>query len=66
MVKRIRLSRSDAYILGDNDIGGFGILDMGSYKYVHSKDDTVDKVDSSLLAKLLTNITFMLKLMDKN
>jgi len=64
MVKRIRLARSDAYILKDNNITGFGVLDMESYKYVHSKDDTVDKVDCSLLENLLTHITVMLKLMD--
>jgi hypothetical protein len=64
MVKRIRLARSDAYILGDNGITGFGVLDIKSYKYVHSKDDTVEKVDCSLLEKLLTHITVMLKLMD--
>ena len=64
MIKRIRLSRSDAYILADNDITGFGVLDIESYKYVHSKDDTVDKVDCSLLEKLLTHITVMLNLMD--
>ncbi len=64
MVKRIRLSRSDAYILKDNNITGFGVLDIESYKYVHSKDDTVDKVDCSLLEKLLTHITVMLNLMD--
>ena len=64
MIKRIRLARSDAYILADNNITGFGVLDMESYKYVHSKDDTVEKVDCSLLEKLLTHITVMLKLMD--
>ncbi|MHA1467650.1 MAG: M20/M25/M40 family metallo-hydrolase [Promethearchaeota archaeon] len=64
MVKKIRLARSDAYILKDNNITGFGVLDMESYKYVHSKDDTVDKVDCSLLENLLTHITVMLKLMD--
>ncbi len=65
MVKRIKLARSDAYILKDNNITGFGVLDIESYKYVHSKDDTVDKVDCSLLEKLLTHITVMLKLMDR-
>ena len=64
MVKRIRLARSDAYILKDNNITGFGVLDMESYKYVHSKDDTVEKVNCSLLEKLLTHITVMLNLMD--
>ena len=64
MVKRIRLARSDAYILKDNNITGFGVLDMESYKYVHSKDDTVEKVNCSLLEKLLTHITIMLNLMD--
>ena len=65
MVKRIRLSRSDAYILADNDIGGFGILDKSSFKYAHSKEDTIEKVDCSLLVKLLTHITNMLKVVDK-
>jgi hypothetical protein len=66
MIKRIRLSGSDAYILADNGFTGFGVLDIESYKYVHSKDDTVEKVDCSLLEKLLTHITVMLKLVDKS
>ena len=66
MIKRIRLSGSDAYILADNGFTGFGVLDIESYKYVHSKDDTVEKIDCSLLEKLLTHITVMLKLVDKS
>jgi len=64
-IKKIRLARSDAYILGDNGFMGFGILDKESYKYAHSKEDTVDKVDCLLLKKLLTHITIMLKFFDK-
>ena len=63
--KRIRLARSDAYIFADKGIGGFGVLDKQSYKYAHSKEDTIDKVDVILLKKLLTHITIMLKLLDK-
>lgn len=65
MPKRIRFSRSDAYFLKDNNFGGFGILDKKSYKYAHSKEDTIDKVDVNLLKKLLTHITIMLKFVDK-
>jgi hypothetical protein len=65
MPKRIRLARSDAYIFADKGIGGFGVLDKSSFKYAHSKEDTIDKVDVSLLKKLLTHIIIMLKLVDK-
>ncbi|MFX1445443.1 MAG: M28 family metallopeptidase, partial [Promethearchaeota archaeon] len=57
MPKRIRLSRSDAYIFADKGIGGFGVLDKQSFKYAHTKEDTIDKVDVNLLKKLLTHIT---------
>ena len=65
MIKKIRLARSDAYVLGDNGFMGFGILDKEAYKYSHSKKDTVDKVDCLLLKKLLIHITVMLKFFDK-
>lgn len=63
--KRIRFARSDAYIFADKGIGGFGVLDKNSYRYAHSKEDTIDKVDVNLLNKLLTHITIILKFVDK-
>ncbi|MFX0072116.1 MAG: M28 family metallopeptidase [Candidatus Hermodarchaeota archaeon] len=63
--KKIILSRSDAYVLADKGFRGFGVLDIESHKYVHSKHDTIDKVDCSLLKKLLIHITLMLKFLDK-
>jgi hypothetical protein len=63
--KRIRFTGSDAYYLKDHNFGGFGVLDKNSYKYAHSKEDTIDKVDINLLKRLLTHITIMLKLVDK-
>jgi hypothetical protein len=64
--KRIRFSRSDAYYLKDNKFGGFGILDKKSFKYAHSKEDNIDKVDTNLLKKLLLHITIILQLIDKS
>lgn len=65
MPKKIRLARSDAYVLADKGFRGFGVLDKESFKYTHSKMDTVDKVDCLLLKKLLIHITIMLKFFDK-
>ena len=63
--KRIHLARSDAYVLAGNGFGGFGVLDKSSYRYVHSREDTIDKVDTSLLKRLLEHIVMMLKFVDK-
>ena len=63
--RRIRFTGSDAYYLADNGFHGFGVLDIQSYKYVHSKHDTTEKVDCLLLAKLLKQITIMIKGIDK-
>ncbi len=64
--KRIRLSRSDAYIFADKGIGGFGVLDKQSFKYAHTKEDTIDKVDVNLLKKLLIHIVLTLKYIDRS
>ncbi len=66
MPKKIRLARSDAYIFADKGFGGFGVLDKKSYKFAHSKEDTIDKVDVNLLKKLLTHIVLILKYIDRN
>ena len=63
--KRIHFARSDAYVLANNGFGGFGVLDKSSYRYIHSKEDTIDKVDTNLLKRLLEHIVMMLKFFDK-
>jgi len=43
---------SDGYYLKKKKFYGIGMGDLESYEYIHSLDDTVDKVDLSLLKKL--------------
>ncbi|MFX0046887.1 MAG: M28 family metallopeptidase [Candidatus Hermodarchaeota archaeon] len=45
-------SHSDGYYLKKKGFHGIGFGDMESYEYIHSVNDTVDKVDSSLLKRL--------------
>ncbi len=53
-------SHSDGYFLMKKDFVGIGFGDMESYKYIHSVNDTIDKVDPYLLAGLCKAITISL------
>ena len=64
--KFIRTGRSDAYYLKKKNFGGFGFGDQSSYKYVHTINDTVDKVDPVLLEKLCKHILEVLNKIDNN
>ncbi|MFX1340098.1 MAG: M28 family metallopeptidase [Promethearchaeota archaeon] len=59
-------SHSDGYFLKKKDFIGIGFGDMESYKYIHSVNDTIDKVDPKLLAGLCKAITIALKDLDSN
>ncbi|MHA1193166.1 MAG: M28 family metallopeptidase [Promethearchaeota archaeon] len=45
-------SHSDGYYLKKKGFQGIGFGDLESYMYIHSIQDTVDKIDSSLLKRL--------------
>ncbi|MFX0058290.1 MAG: M28 family metallopeptidase [Candidatus Heimdallarchaeota archaeon] len=59
-------SSSDGYFLKKKNFQGFGIGDLGAYKYIHSSQDTVDKVDEKILKGLCEVITASLKEYDTN
>ena len=55
-----------SYYLKKKKFIGIGFGDMDSYKHIHSINDTIDKVDSNLLAGLCKDITMSLKDLDSN
>ncbi|TFG20568.1 MAG: M20/M25/M40 family metallo-hydrolase [Promethearchaeota archaeon] len=64
--KFIRTGRSDAYYLKKKNFRGFGFGDQSSYKYVHTINDTIDKVDTFLLEKLCKHIIDVINRIDNN
>lgn len=59
--------QSDGLYLRSKDFHGFGFGGSSiSYKYVHTVEDTIDKVDTSLLEKLTRFVTIILKEIDNN
>ena len=64
--KFIRTGRSDAYYLKKKNFRGFGFGDQNSYKYIHTINDTVDKVDPLLLEKLCKRIIEVINRIDNN
>jgi len=50
-------SHSDGWFLNNKGFVGIGFGDMASYSYIHSKNDTVDKVDTTLLKMLCEALT---------
>jgi hypothetical protein len=56
--------RSDGLYLKSQGFRGFGFGDLAVYRYVHSVNDTVDKVDTVLLEKLCKFVSNVLKEID--
>ncbi|GAH35094.1 unnamed protein product, partial [marine sediment metagenome] len=57
--------RTDGLYLRSKNFLGFGFGGLGiSYKYVHTRNDTIDKVDTSLLEKLCRFVSIILKEID--
>jgi Zn-dependent M28 family amino/carboxypeptidase len=56
--------RSDGLYLKRHGFHGFGFGDLDVYKYIHSINDTIDKVDTALLEKLCILLTNILKEID--
>jgi len=64
--KRITLgSHSDGYFFKKKFYPGIEFGDLSSYEFMHSKDDTIDKVDPKLLKDLCEVIIDNLKEFDK-
>jgi hypothetical protein len=54
-------SHSDGYFLKKKGFQGFGIGDMECYRFIHSKLDSVDKINPEILKNLCELITINLK-----
>jgi len=62
----LAVNRSDGYYLKREDLVGLGFGDKSSYKYIHSQNDTVDKVNPGFLADVNRVIIKFLKEYDNN
>lgn len=56
--------RSDGLFLMRKNFTGLGIGDESVYSYIHSIDDTVDKINVSVLEDLCNLITVLLSEID--
>jgi len=54
-------THTDGSFLAKKGFIGIGFGDMDSYEYMHSINDTIDKVNAALLARLCETITISLK-----
>jgi len=59
--KRIFCAHSDGGFLGDRGIQGYGIGGAGATAYMHSTNDTIDKVNTAILKRLCLVLTDALK-----
>jgi hypothetical protein len=60
------VTRSDGYYLKNEDHEGLGFADKKVYKYIHSPQDTVDKVDPDFLEGFCKVIVKLLKEYDNS
>jgi len=60
------VTRSDGYYLKNEDHKGLGFADKKVYKYIHSPQDTVDKVDPDFLEGFCEVIVKLLKEYDNS
>jgi len=62
--ERVLGTHSDGGFLGDRGFQGFGIGGGETYAYMHTPNDTVDKIDTTILEKLCLVLTDSLKIHD--
>jgi len=66
ITKRVFGTHSDGGFLGDRGLQGYGIGEVEAYDYMHTLNDTIDKVDTKILKKLCLVLTDSLKEHDSN
>ena len=66
ITERVFGTHSDGGFLGDKGLQGFGIGEVEAYAYMHTLNDTIDKVDTKLLEELCLVLTDTLKEHDSN
>jgi len=61
ITNRVFGTHSDGGFLGDKGLCGFGIGEVEAYDYMHTPQDTLDKIDTKILEKLCLVLTDALK-----
>jgi hypothetical protein len=64
--ERVLGTHSDGVFLADQGLQGFEFGDVGAYDYMHTPNDTIDKIDTKILKKLCLVLTDTLKEHDSN
>jgi len=64
--ERVLGTHSDGVFLGDSGLQGFEFGQVEAYDYMHTPNDTIDKIDTKLLKKLCLILTDALKKHDSN
>ena len=64
--KRVFGTHSDGGFLGDRGLQGYGIGSVAPFAYMHTPNDTIDKVNTKILKKLCLVLTDTLKKHDSN
>ena len=66
ITSRVLGTHSDGGFLGDKGLQGFGIGEVEAYAYMHTPNDTIDKIDTKVLKNLCLVLIDTLKEHDSN
>ncbi len=66
ITKRVFGTHSDGGFLGDKGFQGYGIGGVEPHEYMHTTNDTIEKIDTNLLKKICLVLTDALKEHDSN
>ena len=66
ITNRVLGTHSDGGFLGDKGVQGFGVGEVEAYDYMHTPNDTIDKINTKILQKLCLVLTDALKEHDYN
>ncbi|MHA1460753.1 MAG: M28 family peptidase [Promethearchaeota archaeon] len=61
LTNRVLGTHSDGGFLGNRGFQGYGIGEVEAYEYMHTPNDTLDKIDTDILKKLCLVLTDSLK-----
>ena len=61
ITNRVLGTHSDGGLLGSKGFQGYGIGEVEAYEYMHTPNDTLDKIDTEILKKLCLVLTDSLK-----